>query len=133
MRTLSLEAIREYPANFVTTYDEEAASPEQSYLDEIQNGWLFIAGGDQGMIVLRPAGWVHTAYVRPASRGRGLGDQLVSSVIHTAQAQGMTRLELGVFEQNRHAVALYHRHGFDIISRTPFDGGRTDCVMARDL
>lgn len=132
MRELSLAAIEENPDNFITTYDEEAARPETAYLDEIQNGWLFVADGDQGMIVLRPNGWVHTAYVRPTARGRGVGDQLVLSVVSTAQQQRMARLALGVFEENRHAVALYLRHGFAITERKPY-GARVDCVMERDL
>lgn len=130
MRELSLEAVAESPDNFVTTYEEQAAEPEQSFLDEIANGWLFIAGGDQGMIVLRPNGWVHTAYVRAGSRGQGLGDQLLGAVIAAAREAGIAKLAMGVFEENTHAVGLYRRHGFEIVSRTPM-GARTDCVMER--
>lgn len=130
MRTLSLESIRENPDNFVTTYDEQAAEPDQSFLDEITNGWLFIAGNDQGMIVLRPNGWVHTAYVRAGSRGQGLGDLLLEAVIEAASEAGIAKLGMGVFEENNHAVALYARHGFRIVSRTPYQG-RSDCVMER--
>lgn len=130
MRTLSLESIQENPDNFVTTYAQQSAASDQSFLDEITNGWLFIAGGDQGMIVLRPNGWVHTAYVRAGSRGQGLGDLLLQAVIEAAREAGMTKLGMGVFEENSHAVALYARHGFQIVSRTPYQG-RTDCVMER--
>lgn len=130
MRALSLESIQENPDNFVTTYAEQAAATNQPFLDEITNGWLFIAGDDQGMIVLRPNGWVHTAYVRAGSRGQGLGDQLLQAVIEAAHQAGMTKLGMGVFEENTHAVALYARHGFQIVSRTPYQG-RTDCVMER--
>lgn len=132
MRLLTLEAMAENPRNFITAYDEQAARPEQHYLDEIRDGWLFVAGEDQGMIVLSPKGWVHSAYVRPASRGRGYGDLLVASVVQTALDQGMAQISLGVFEENRHAVALYARHGFEVIKRTPL-GARTDCVMERVL
>lgn len=133
MRALSLAAIAENPDNFVCSYASEAALPLQHFVDEIEKGWLFLAPKGQGMIVLRPSGWVHTAYVCPEARGQGLGDLLVRSVISTAQTQGLARLELGVFEENRYAVALYARHGFSVTTRTPFEGGRTDCVMARAL
>ena len=46
-------------------------------------------------------------------RGRGLGEQLLSSVTEAAIARGCLRLELEVFANNLAAISLYRKHGFE--------------------
>ena len=45
-------------------------------------------------------------------RGRGIGGALLRSVLHEAQSQGVSRIELEVYPSNESAVALYQRFGF---------------------
>jgi RimJ/RimL family protein N-acetyltransferase len=48
----------------------------------------------------------------PAYRGRGLGRRLLDETVRRTFAQGLTRIELEVYESNRAAIALYERYGF---------------------
>jgi len=47
-----------------------------------------------------------------AYRGRGLGNALLRAVLHEAQSQGDTRVELEVYTSNQPAIHLYERFGF---------------------
>ncbi|HLY00859.1 MAG TPA: GNAT family N-acetyltransferase [Candidatus Cybelea sp.] len=60
-------------------------------------------------------------WVAPFARGCGVGDSLVASVIRWARERRAARISLAVVESNRHAVALYRRHGFT-------DAGPIDCT-----
>lgn len=46
-------------------------------------------------------------------RGRGLGSQLVSSVLDHAKRFGLEKIELNVFTSNVAAIALYKKFGFE--------------------
>ncbi|HEU4351929.1 MAG TPA: GNAT family N-acetyltransferase [Burkholderiales bacterium] len=47
-----------------------------------------------------------------AFRGRGIGTALLRATLECARAVGLTRIELGVRENNERVVALYERFGF---------------------
>ena len=81
----------------------------------------------------------HTAVlgisVRAESRGRGVGDRLVTAVIAWAPTAGVTRIELHVLARNTIARQLYEKHGFVIEGerrRTVYAKGEylDDVVMA---
>ena len=74
--------------------------------------------------------------VAASHRGQGVGSALLSSAIDRAFAQGLTRVELVVREDNLPAVALYRRHGFELEGRLRryliVDGAAHDALqMAR--
>jgi ribosomal protein S18 acetylase RimI-like enzyme len=71
-----------------------------------------------------PFGELKRMYVRPAFRGRGLGERLIGCLTAHAQAGGITllRLETGIHQQA--AIRLYERAGFRRI--TPFPPYRDD-------
>ncbi len=50
----------------------------------------------------------------PALRGQGIGTRLITRTLEAARAYGLTRVELTVRENNRRAMALYRRFGFEI-------------------
>jgi RimJ/RimL family protein N-acetyltransferase len=50
--------------------------------------------------------------LRPAWRGRGLGERLLREALAAADAFGYRRIELGVFAGNANAAALYRKAGF---------------------
>jgi ribosomal protein S18 acetylase RimI-like enzyme len=65
------------------------------------------------LIALR--GWtarVAAMGVRPTARRRGVGRELVRHAIESAEARGLRRLILEVFEQNPPAMRLYEQAGF---------------------
>jgi GNAT superfamily N-acetyltransferase len=80
--------------------------------------------------------WLHSMWVDPAVRGRGVGDRLVGAVVEWAAKSGAREMMLGVVEGNASAEALYLRHGFaytgEVNGMMP-DGVRRDLAMARRL
>jgi putative acetyltransferase len=56
-------------------------------------------------------------YVRPADRGKGLGQMLVERIIAEARAIGYERMRLDTIESAmKDAIALYRRMGFEEIA-----------------
>lgn len=130
-QALRLHGLRESPAAFGSTYENEAGIPLEEIAEHLARG----AGGedvilgafddDGGALVglaglrrgtslkTRHRGGVWGMYVAPEARGRGVGRALVSALIAHARAlQGVERLVLGVESGNDAARALYHACGF---------------------
>jgi ribosomal protein S18 acetylase RimI-like enzyme len=55
--------------------------------------------------------WMHDLFVRPAWRGRGVGQALVTAVAREAVRRGLGCLEWGVRDTNRAAIRFYRRLG----------------------
>lgn len=96
-------------------FAEELATLPGAYAPP--RGRLFLAGADPiGCIALRPlsedVGEVKRLYVRPAARGTGLGEALVSALLSDARAVGYRELKLDTLEWMRDARRLYERLGF---------------------
>ncbi len=98
-------------------FDAELASLPGAYSPP--DGRLFLAMDRDlaaGCIALRrfdaEAGEVKRLYVRPAYRGRRLGDQLAAAVIAAARTAGYRRLLLDTLDHMQAARALYARVGF---------------------
>jgi ribosomal protein S18 acetylase RimI-like enzyme len=73
-----------------------------------------------------------------AHHRRGLGEALLRAALAWAKASGLVWMDLGVFDDNAPAVALYRKLGFVETGRVPdrFRVGTvalTDVVMSRDL
>ncbi len=75
-------------------------------------------GGDEGE--------VKSMFVDDSQRGRGAGSRLLTHIIASARAAGLTRLSLetGSWDYFRPAWALYARHGF--VDCPPFGDYRPD-------
>jgi putative acetyltransferase len=71
-----------------------------------------LAGCGGLLMVGREYGEIKRMYVRPAFRGRRLGQQLLDHLVAHAKQQGaaMVRLETGIHQHE--AIALYERNGF---------------------
>ena len=99
-------------------FDEELASLPGAYAPP--RGRLYIAGPSDapyGCIALRPLddaaiGEVKRLYVRPAARGRRLGESLVLRLMDDARAIGYRELKLDTLEWMNDARKLYERLGF---------------------
>lgn len=52
--------------------------------------------------------------ILPEFRGKGIGRQLMRATIEKAKQRGLTRIELTVREQNKNAIELYKKLGFEI-------------------
>lgn len=79
---------------------------------------------------------LHSMWVAPTARSRGVGDALVQEVERWARNVGARTLRLDVVEGNDAACGLYQRNGFrytgeqgDVMA----DGVRRERVMAKPL
>jgi len=84
------------------------------------NGCLLVAedsGAVIGCIALRPLNpkecEMKRLYVRPAGRGKGLGQKLCNEVIRRARQTGYERMKLDTVSKLKTAIELYRRLGFE--------------------
>lgn len=76
--------------------------------------------------------------VRPESQGRGLGGELLETMLNIARQEGAETAYLEVRPSNIAALRLYRRHGFERVGQRrgyyPAEEGREDAViMSRAL
>jgi ribosomal protein S18 acetylase RimI-like enzyme len=125
LREIRLEALRDAPTAFWSTYEQEIQYAEEDWRARIARGGSFLAylpkdGASE------PAGLIGgyqadpvtvelvSMYVRPHARGCGVGEALVAAVITLAGNRNATSVHLWVTETNSHARALYERCGFTL-------------------
>jgi RimJ/RimL family protein N-acetyltransferase len=61
--------------------------------------------------------WIGIIIGEEPGRGRGIGFQAIKYMEEQIKAQGLKRIELGVFEFNTSAIKLYQRLGYKEIAR----------------
>jgi GNAT superfamily N-acetyltransferase len=154
LRDIRLEALRDEPAAFASTYAGEAARDKAYWRARSSGGGLFLAylpgageaaekseasapGGLAGGYQAGP-GTVEliSMYVRPSARGRGVGEALVAAVIGWAGPRRASSVHLWVTETNAPARALYERCGFTLTGERqplPSDPGLGEVAMTRPL
>ncbi|MGB5218281.1 MAG: GNAT family N-acetyltransferase [Smithella sp.] len=57
--------------------------------------------------------WLFSLHVRARNRGAGIGERLTAKVIEKAIEQKATEILLVVFEDNKRAIRLYQKFGFE--------------------
>lgn len=136
-QALRLRALREHPAAFTSSFEEEQARPlawAEARLREHPNRphdvFLGAFSGDTlaGMVGLqgryrpkeRHNATVVGMYVAPELAGRGLGRALMNELLACARALAdLAQLDLTVTEGNHAAQSLYARCGFSVFGRQP--------------
>jgi RimJ/RimL family protein N-acetyltransferase len=73
--------------------------PKQVYKKEAGTAWIGIVIGEE------------------IARGKGIGQLALRYLEEQIRLQGLTRIELGVFEFNEPAIRLYKRSGYQEIAR----------------
>ena len=122
MRDVRLEALRDAPQAFASTYEREAAFGETDWQRRIAGGGNFLAYapeldaapvGIAGGFEAKP-GTIElvSLWVRPHAREHGVGEALVEAVVGWAWAKSTARVHLWVTETNTTARLLYERCGF---------------------
>lgn len=103
-------------------YDEETARPERKY--GLPEGRLYLArwdGAAAGCGALRRLDGsrceLKRLYVRPAFRGRRIGEALLERLIGDAHAIGYRHMLLDTLPALESALRLYRRFGFQDIPR----------------
>jgi len=147
LRDIRLEALREAPDAFLSTYAEQATSGESDWRRRISRGCTFFAYvsdvsdaepvGLVGGFLGRPSTVeLVSLWVRPKARGQGVGDALVAAVVEWARANNATLVHLWLIEPNEHARALYERCGFSPTNERqplPTNENRTEVGMTCPL
>lgn len=121
LREIRLQALREAPVAFGSTYEREMARTTSDWQRWISSGVTFIlyeSAGPRGLVAGRrdeaDAAVVHlmAMWVHPANRGSGGAGNLVSAVVGWAQSEGAELVRLKVIEGNDRARHFYERMGF---------------------
>ena len=133
-QVLRLAALRESPASFSSSYEEErertvaqvaaflAGSAERIVFGAFSEDELVgVCGlGREPSLKQRHAGFIRSMYVAPSFRRRGIGRQLLQAAFDRATAwPDVEQLTLAVTAINTVAVALYERAGFVPYGRAP--------------
>jgi ribosomal protein S18 acetylase RimI-like enzyme len=147
LRHIRLEALRDAPTAFGSTYEGESLRGEEHWRARIARGGTFLAfisgpstAGPVGLI----GGYQEDAetvemvsmYVRPCARGRKVGEALVATVIDWAGNKNAASVHLWVTETNARARALYERCGFTLTGERqplPSDPSIGEVAMSRTL
>jgi ribosomal protein S18 acetylase RimI-like enzyme len=144
LRDIRLDALREAPYAFASSYEREAAFPDETWQERSRSGnsilaYLPEAGTEpMGLVGSFEDGQLHlvSMWVRPQARGRQLGTALVEAIIERARAGQLTRVHLWVTETNKAARRLYERCGFTPTGERqplPSDPAVMELAMARDV
>ncbi len=122
-RAIRLEALRDHPEAFASSYEVAAARPPEFFaalLEKLQFFGAFSAAGELVGIVAfeqsdgdreKHRGWLLQMYVRPQMRGTGCAMALVETLLAHARER-VLQVHLGVASHNEAAIRLYARAGF---------------------
>lgn len=121
-RQIRLSALRNTPDAFASTYDAEAALPDEQHARRLATSEVFGAYAEGRIIGVLGckrfdnAREIHKAflwgfYVEPPFRRSGVASGLLNASLHAVQ-KGVEQVLLTVVADNRPAIALYERFGF---------------------
>jgi len=148
LRDIRLEALRDAPTAFGSTYEREAHRGEAHWRDRSSRGGTFLAYLPDPSGPSDPAGLIGgyqedpvtvglvSMYVRPRARGRGVGEALVAAVVNWAGQRDAATVHLWVTTTNTPARALYERCGFALTGEQqplPSDPTLGEVAMSRTL
>jgi ribosomal-protein-alanine N-acetyltransferase len=118
-RTLRLQALRDAPEAFDSSYEREVAFPSAEWTARLSRAATFVAEDAAGAWVGTATGLaggpaVHLVgmWVTPAARRTGAGRLLVEAVVGWARGTGAREVHLTVVDGNTAAQELYGRTGF---------------------
>lgn len=80
-------------------------------------------------------GWILRLKVLEERRRRGIGIALIDGLVERLRGQGVREIRLTVAPENRPALALYRRCGFEdlVLARDHFGPGEDRLVLGRRL
>ena len=131
-RRLRLRGLRESPAAFGSSYDEEVKRPVKTFiarLEQTAGKWTFGAIDNERLVGVlsliregrkkeRHKASILGMYVDRTMRRKGIGRELLKRAIETAHRfRGLRQVRLAVVEANRPALRLYESAGFKVYGR----------------
>ena len=135
VRQLRLEALLDTPTAFASSYEEEAALPEEVWVDRLTTAFerdgnlTYFAEVGGELVGMAGAGWsakpklrhvaeVYGVYVSPGMRSRGVASALMRRLLDELRAlDQIEKVNLTVNTEARTAVRLYEKLGFEIVGR----------------
>jgi GNAT superfamily N-acetyltransferase len=145
MRDIRLEALREAPGAFGSSYPREAEFTETDWRRRASGHGLFAYLPDLSAIPVGLVGGIEqgpgvaqlvSMWVSPQARGRHIGTALVMAMVDWARHRGLSRLYLWVTDTNPAAGTLYERCGFKATGERqplPSDPVRSEIEMMLPL
>jgi len=147
LRDIRLQALRDAPHAFSSTYEGESAFAESVWHQRATRDGSFIAfipeasaAGAAGLAggLQEAPGVVElvSMFVRPQARGRGVGEALIDGVVRWARDKGADSVHLWVTETNKPARRLYEHYGFTATGERqplPSNPALTEIAMTRPL
>ena len=125
LKRLRLDALKESPDSFSPTWEEVSAHDDDYWVAAAQriagspDIEIFIAEDEgepvglvSGEVDSEGVGHIGAMWASPMVRGKGVGRQLMNTVMTFLVQRGCTRVELSVTETNRVAINLYRNLGF---------------------
>jgi L-amino acid N-acyltransferase len=128
------EIYNEAIANTTAVYEYHPFSDDymrQWYDAKTQGSWpvlvfekddIILAFGTYGSFRTRAAYKTcveHSLYVRPESRGQGLGKAMLQVLINAAQKDGRHTMIGGIDTDNHRSIELHRQFGFEQVGRLP--------------
>lgn len=147
LRDVRLAALLEAPYAFGSTYEREAPFTEDQWRARLAARAVNFFAFSAELADTRPAGLAAvfeadgpaelvSMWVRPAARGRGVGEALIRAAADWARARDHAALYLWVAEINATARKLYERCGFTPTGEEqpfPSDPSQGEIRMSRAL
>lgn len=109
-----LERLGRYDSDRVRERFLNAFRPEDTRV-------IVCGGEDVGLVAVRADGdaaWIEHFYLDPSMQGRGIGGEVLSSILSAPGSHTVHRLNV---LQGSPALRLYERHGFTVEREDPID------------
>lgn len=128
-KDLRLEALRNHPEAFGSSFEEESERTEAEWRAGFNTCHMFGCFADNRLVAsagyfiysslkMRHRAVLFAMYIKPDNRKRGIADALVKAVIAHARKR-VTQLHLTVVTTNQTALKLYQKNGFKIYGTEP--------------
>ncbi|HVB52190.1 MAG TPA: GNAT family N-acetyltransferase [Acidimicrobiales bacterium] len=127
LRDIRLEALRDTPDAFGSTYEEALAFSDDEWRTFAQKRCFYLAERDARVVGMISGGlndahpgthWMYGMFVTPLERGTGTAQRLVSEVDDWARGEGASELFLHVGSTVARARAFYLKLGFEPTGET---------------
>lgn len=122
---LRLRALREDKEYFRNSFEEAKSLSNSEWEERLANPEIsiFLAWrkntivGMAGIVFNKLKNVKHAAklsefYVEPKSRGRGISNKLMNSILNEAKSKKIEKIQLFVNTESNSAIKLYEKHGF---------------------
>jgi len=129
-KLLRLEALKNSPESFGSSYEEEANWPDLDFQNSLTKSDIFGVFVDNSLVSCagfyslnsaktKHRGVIWGMYTRPECRGQGIASALIQTIINHAKSHVTQQLHLTCVTSNLGAVAFYQKQGFKIYGTEP--------------